>query len=131
MASYLLDTHTFLWMADSSDRLGSNALSLILDPNNELILSIASVWEIAIKVSLTNSKLYLPEPFDVFIPNQLALKSLRLLNFKIAHTNIVATLPFHHRDPFDRMLIAQAMVEGVPIISVDSLFDTYSVTRLW
>lgn len=131
MSSYLLDTHTFLWMANSSDRLGSNALSIILNPNNELILSIASIWEIAIKVSLTNSKLYLPEPFDVFIPNQLALKSLRLLNFKIAYTNIVATLPFHHRDPFDRMLIAQAIVENVPIVSVDSLFDAYPVTRLW
>lgn len=94
-----------------------------------MFLSIASVWEMAIKVSL--SKLDLSQPFDLFIPNQLLLNDITLLDITVSHTLCVATLPFHHRDPFDRLLIAQSLVEGMPVIGIDSVFDAYGVNRLW
>ncbi len=102
---------------------------LIAEPTNEVFLSIASVWEMVIKVSM--GKLDLSQPFDLFIPNQLLLNNINLLDISISHTLRVATLPFHHRDPFDRLLIAQSLVEGLPIISMDSIIDAYGVTRLW
>jgi PIN domain nuclease of toxin-antitoxin system len=83
----------------------------------------------AIKVSL--GKLALSQPFDLFIPNQLLLNDITLLDIAVSHTLRVATLPFHHRDPFDRLLIAQSLVEAMPIISVDSVFDAYGMNRLW
>jgi PIN domain nuclease of toxin-antitoxin system len=102
---------------------------LIEEPTNEVFLSIASVWEMAIKASL--GKLDLSQPFDLFIPNQLLLNDMTLLDITVSHTLRVATLPFHHRDPFDRLLIAQSLVEGMPIISVDGILDAYNVNRLW
>jgi PIN domain nuclease of toxin-antitoxin system len=83
----------------------------------------------AIKVSL--GKLQIRQSFDRFIPDQLMLNNINLLDITISHTLHVATLPFHHRDPFDRLLIAQSLIEGIPLISIDTLFDTYGVSRLW
>lgn len=109
--------------------LSPRARMLIEEPTNEVFLSIASVWEMAIKASL--GKLDLSQPFDLFIPNQLLLNDMTLLDITVSHTLRVATLPFHHRDPFDRLLIAQSLVEGMPIISVDGILDAYNVNRLW
>lgn len=125
----LLDTHAFLWFIAGSASLSGDARALIEDGTNERWLSVASLWEMAIKTSL--GKLTLSAPFDVLIPQQLNLNGVELLDIKMTHASLVATLPFHHRDPFDRLLIAQAIVEQMPIVSVDPAFDAYAVTRLW
>ena len=125
----LLDTHSFLWFVSGDPKLSVQARSLIGASENEIFLSTASLWEIAIKSSL--GKLNLAKPFEVLIPQQLNLNQIELLNITIAHTAFLTTLPFHHRDPFDRLLIAQSHVEDLPMISRDSAFDSYSIKRLW
>ncbi|MEW5988767.1 MAG: type II toxin-antitoxin system VapC family toxin [Chloroflexota bacterium] len=125
----LLDTHSFLWFIGGSDRLSAKARSLIEEPANQPLLSIASVWEMAIKASL--GKLTLGQPFAPLIQEQLDLNGIGLLGIELNHTAVVSSLPFYHRDPFDRLLIAQAMVEQTPIVSVDGAFDAYAITRLW
>lgn len=125
----LLDTHTFLWFIMGSPNLSVNARALIEDVANEKFLSVASLWEMAIKLS--TGKLALAAPFELLVPQQLNLNGIELLNIKIEHTATVTSLPFHHRDPFDRMLIAQATVENMPVVSIDTAFDAYSLTRLW
>lgn len=125
----LLDTHSFIWFVEDNPSLSSQARTLIEESSNNVFLSITSVWEMAIKVSL--GKLDLSQPFDLFIPNQLLLNDITLLDITLSHTLRVATLSFHHRDPFDRLLIAQSLVEAMPLISIDSVFDAYGVNRLW
>jgi len=125
----LLDTHTFLWFIAGNDSLSQKARTLIEDESNRVYLSAASLWEIAIKVSL--GKLALSEPFETFIPEQLDVNSVELLGISVSHASRVASLPFHHRDPFDRLLAAQALMEDIPIISADDVLDAYGVTRLW
>jgi PIN domain nuclease of toxin-antitoxin system len=125
----LLDTHSFLWVVEDSPRLSRSTKAPIEDPSNDIFLSIASPWEMAIKVSL--GKLYLGQPTELFVPQQLHLNEILILGVSVEHVAVVATLPFHHRDPFDRMLIAQARVESMPIVSADPLFDAYGTTRLW
>src|SRR2546421_10071724 len=112
----LLDTHTFLWFIMGSSNLSSNARALIEDLANEKFLSVASLWEIAIKLSI--GRLALSAPFDVLIPQQLSLNGFELLNIEVGHAAVVAALPFHHRDPFDRLLIAQALVDRMAVASV-------------
>lgn len=124
----LLDTHTFLWFVNDSPELSNDAAEL-LESDIDLLLSVASLWEIAIKVNL--KKLSLPDDYERFIPQQMSLNDIELLPIAINHLNVVAKLPLHHRDPFDRMLIAQAMQEGIQIISVDTKFDYYDVERKW
>jgi len=126
---FLLDTHTFLWFIMGSANLSVNARDLIENPVNERLLSVASLWEIAIKTSL--GKLTLSAPFDELIPAQLKLNGIDLLNIKVDHLSAVTTLAFHHRDPFDRLVIAQALVEKLPIISLDGAFDAYDLKRHW
>jgi len=126
----LLDTHTFLWMIDDSTLLSNHARELLRDMNNRLFLSIVSPWEIGIKIA--SGKFTPPEePLDQFFKTQLNLTSIDLLRIELDHIQIVSSLPNHHRDPFDRMLIAQSIAEGLPIISADTAFDVYGVTRLW
>ena len=128
----LLDTHAFLWFIDGSPKLSRDARRLIEDVANTSYVSIASGWEIAIKTSL--SKLQLGQPFDVLIPQQIALNGFVVLGITMAHTARVAALPFPvtgHRDPFDRLLIAQSLHEHMPIVSSEDAFDAYGVTRLW
>ncbi len=125
----LLDTHTFLWFIEGKPLLSITARQIVEDIANERLLSIASVWEAAIKFG--TGKLELSKPFADLIPDQLRINDIRLFGITIEHTAQLTTLPFHHRDPFDRLLIAQAMTENLPILSVDSVFDAYAVTRLW
>ncbi len=125
----LLDTHSFLWFIGGDARLSPTARRLIEDVTNDVFLSVASLWEMAIKISL--GRLQLAEPFETFIPQQLSLNRIGLLGITISHTAKVATLPFHHRDPFDRLLAAQAQVEQMPLASSDPAFDAYGITRLW
>ena len=89
----------------------------------------ASLWEMAIKISL--GKLTIGGPFDTFIPEQLALNAIGLLSITLAHTAAVSTLPFRHRDPFDRLLVAQSLVDSVPIVSRDGVLDAYGIVRMW
>ncbi len=125
----LLDAHAFLWFVGGDPRLSASARASIEDPGNTRLLSIASLWEIAIKV--TTGKLTLNRPFEMIFPHQLIFNDITLLDIGIDHVTAVTTLPLHHRDPFDRLLIAQAMVEDIPIVSADSAFDAYTVSRLW
>ena len=125
----LLDTHAFLWFIMGSANLSDKARILIEDPANERLLSVASLWEIAIKASL--GKLALSSSFEDLIPEQLRLNGIGLLNIRVDHLSVLTTLPFHHRDPFDRLIIAQAILENFPVVSIDAAFDTYGITRLW
>jgi len=125
----LLDTHSFLWFISGHTNLSTTARSLIEDTTNQPLLSVASLWEMAIKLSI--GKLKLAQPFGELIPNQMEINGIELLPIDITHVAMVSELPFHHRDPFDRLLIAQAMIEQIPVVSADSAFDVYSVKRLW
>ena len=125
----LLDTHSFLWFIGGSDRLSSIARSFIEDPGNQPLLSMASLWEMAIKVSI--GRLKLSVPFEELIPEQMDLNGIDVLDIRTEHVAQVVHMPFHHRDPFDRLLIAQAKVEGMPIVGADPAFDAYTVTRMW
>ena len=124
----LLDTHTFLWFVNDSPELSIDAAEL-LESDVDLLLSTARLWEIAIKVNL--KKLSLPDDYERFMSQQIALNDIEVLPIAIDHLNVVAKLPLHHRDPFDRMLIAQAMQERIQVVSADTKFDAYSVERKW
>lgn len=125
----LLDTHGFLWFVGGNTKLSAQARQLIEDEGNEVFLSVGSLWEIAIKMS--TGKLALTSPFEVLIPQQLSVNRIILLDIAISHTIVVSNLPPYHKDPFDRLLVAQALVEQLPIVSIDSALDAYGVTRLW
>jgi len=125
----LLDTHSFLWFIEGNSRLSRHARALIEDDANDLFLSLASVWEMAIKVSL--GKLRVTQDFQTFIAQQCSENRIEFLHITLAHTAAVVPLSFHHRDPFDRLLIAQSMTEQMPIISDDPAFEIYGIERLW
>ena len=125
----LLDSHAFLWFCQDDVSLSPKAKSLIEDAGNRKLLSIASCWEIAIKSAL--GKLKLGEPTATYLPAALSRSRFELLPLALAHVTGVATLPPHHKDPFDRLLIAQAIVENLHVVSADSQFDIYPITRLW
>ncbi len=125
----ILDTHIFLWYIFGDPQLSAAATALLQDPANEKFLSLASPWEVGIKVS--TGKLVLSRPLEAYFEEQMRLNSVKMLPITLAHIARVSTLPFHHRDPFDRMLIAQSLTENIPIISADAAFDAYSVVRYW
>lgn len=125
----LLDTHAFLWFCQDDKALKSTARALIEDPANRKLFSVASCWGIAIKAGL--GKLTLGEPAATYLPAALARTGFDLLTISLVHATAVESLPAHHKDPFDRLLTAQAFIEGIPIISADPAFDPYGVTRLW
>ena len=127
--TYLLDTHAFLWFCQNDSSLSAVAKAIIEDPGNRKLVSLASCWEIAIKAGL--GKLNLGEPSETYIPNAIARTGFELLPISLAHATAVEMLPLHHRDPFDRLLIAQAILDDMPIVSVDLVFDAYGVTRIW
>jgi PIN domain nuclease of toxin-antitoxin system len=125
----LLDTHSFLWFVGGDARLSPAARQTIEDLDNEIFISIASLWEIAIKVNL--GKLDLGAPYEQFIPAELQRQKIAVLPIEVPHLSVIAKLPLHHRDPFDRLIIAQALTVGMPIIAVDEAFDDYGVERIW
>jgi PIN domain nuclease of toxin-antitoxin system len=129
MARLLLDTHVFLWWIGDISQLQSNAKRAIANINNECYLSVASCWEMAIQASL--GKLRLAKPIERFVTEQLTANGFSLLNIDLRHAAKVEKLPFYHRDPFDRLLIAQAMVERLTIVSADRIFSKYGVKVLW
>jgi PIN domain nuclease of toxin-antitoxin system len=125
----LLDTHAFLWFALNDPQLSATARSHIMDPANVKFISPASYWEIGIKMSV--GKYSLTVPHDVFFDAAIASNGFVILDIRPRHTAVVATLPFHHRDPFDRLIIAQAIVEDMPLLSVDPTLDAYPIRRIW
>jgi PIN domain nuclease of toxin-antitoxin system len=126
---YLLDTHTLIWFIGGEASLSAAVRELIENEENEVFVSIASLWEIAIKFSL--GKLNLARPFDELFPAQLITNDIQLLSITPEHLSTLCTLPFHHRDPFDRLIIAQALVEKMSVLGVDAAFDFYDVKRIW
>ncbi len=125
----LLDTHAFLWWVEDLPTLSKKARGAISDPGNDCLLSMASCWEMAIKLSL--GKLRFTGAIERFIPEQLAANAFHQLPIDFRHVARVATLPFHHRDPFDRLLAAQALEERCSIVSADPMFRKYGVQRIW
>lgn len=125
----LLDTHSFIWFFEGDSRLPLNARHMIADEDNDLALSIASIWEMAIKTSI--GKLTLNKLFEQVITEHVLMSDIDVLGIAVPHTFAVAGMALHHRDPFDRIIIAQSLVEAIPVISGDSAFDQYGVTRLW
>lgn len=125
----LLDTHCFLWFCQDDPALSAGAKALIENASNLKLVSIASCWEIAIKASL--GKLKLGEPSSVYIPAALERTGFELLPIAVNHATGVEGLPLRHRDPFDRLLVSQALSEGIPIVSGDRALDAYGIARLW
>lgn len=125
----LLDTHTFLWWATDAPELSPAARDAVGDAYNDCWLSLVSCWEMAIKLSL--GKLRLPAPVERFVPEQMAENDFRQLGLEFQHVVRVATMALHHRDPFDRLLVAQAVEEDLALVSADAAFDAYDIERLW
>ena len=124
----LLDTHIFIWWADQPERLSPAALSALEDEANELVLSVASVWEMQIKIQL--GKLKLSVPLKDLIKNQRETNDLTVLPVALTHVLSLGALPFHHKDPFDRLLVAQSIEEDLTLVSADPHFSAYSVKLL-
>lgn len=125
----LLDTHAFLWHINGDEKMSVYARQLIADSNNQCYLSFASLWEMSIKSSL--GKLTIPLPIEQLYREYVLANHIKLLEFNVKHLQIIHDLPFHHNDPFDRIIIAQAMVEHMPIIGCDSAFKAYNIQCLW
>ncbi|OGQ86796.1 MAG: twitching motility protein PilT [Deltaproteobacteria bacterium RIFOXYA12_FULL_58_15] len=127
---YLLDTHAFLWAVTNDSQLSGPARAIFLDEKNSLHLSVASIWEMAIKSSI--GRLSLQTDLRTFLDEQLPLNGIRVLSITRSHAQEVEQLPFHHRDPFDRLLVAQSVHEEMQLVSVDTVLDAYdNVKRVW
>ncbi len=129
MSDLLLDTQAMLWFFWDDPVLSSTAKAEIENPNNRKLVSIASCWEAAIKSGL--KKLELGAPCAAFLNREISRNNFELLPISFDHATWVETLPAHHRDPFDRLLVAQALIERLPIVSSDPVFDEYGIKRLW
>ena len=125
----LVDTHTVFWAVDEPARLGKQAALELRDLSNEILVSAATIWEIAIKFGL--GKLSLSKAYREWMIEAMYRLDAHLLPVTIDSADVQSSLPHHHRDPFDRMLVAQALVENVPIASGDAAFDAYGIQRIW
>lgn len=125
----MLDTHTFLWFIEGSLNLSDTAKNLVEDQRNQRFLSIASLWEMSIKVSI--GKLQLGMTFAELVKQQVYGNAIELLEIRPEHLDKLAQLPFYHKDPFDRLIISQSLVESIPIVTKDSVFESYPVQILW
>ena len=127
--TYLLDTGVWLWSVGDPSRISRKARDVMADVSHEVFLSAVTSWEVAIKAA--SGKLHLPEPPDLYVPRRMASQGLRPLAVSHEHALTVFALPVYDRDPFDRLLIAQAKVEGMTLISAEKIFDRYPVQLLW
>jgi PIN domain nuclease of toxin-antitoxin system len=125
----LLDTHAFLWWVADAPELSSRARRAISARDHECLLSAASCWEMAVKVSI--GKLELEGTVERFVPHHMSVNGFQELPVEIRHAAGVARLPFHHRDPFDRLLVVQALEEDLTVVSADPIFRRYGAKRLW
>jgi PIN domain nuclease of toxin-antitoxin system len=125
----LIDTHVLIWWTGEPTRLSALAHEFLVDPGNEPVLSLVSIWEMQIKLSL--GKLTLNMPLPELVEDEIQRNRLHLLSIELPHIYALSDLALHHRDPFDRLLVAQALRERLPVISIDAKFDAYGVQRLW
>lgn len=125
----LLDTHAFIWSYEEPERLSEVVLAKLSDPANSLFLSVASVWEMQIKIQ--REKLKFDDPLSTVIAEQQDVNRIRIMPIELSHALFLESLPFHHKDPFDRMLIAQSSVEDMTIVSRDVHLSSYGVKLLW
>ena len=125
----LLDTHAFLWWVSDEKPLPRKAAKLISNEGNIIFVSHATVWEMAIKAAI--GKLTLPEAAGTFVQKQCKLNRFQLLPISLDAISMIETLPLHHNDPFDRLLVAQCLDMKIPIISADAILTKYRVTRIW
>lgn len=125
----LIDTHTLLWAVDEPSKIGAMALTALQDPINVRFLSAATIWELAIKVG--QGKIVLSMPFRQWMDTAIADLKLIVLPVTVEYADKQVALPPHHKDPFDRMIIAQVLVEGISIASIDVALDAYGVSRIW
>jgi PIN domain nuclease of toxin-antitoxin system len=125
----LIDTHTLIWAADDPTRLSGLATAALQDPANDLLLSAATVWELAIKIG--QGRLTLSLPYRQWMEKAITDLELSILPITVEYAERQAGLPAHHKDPFDRLIIAQALVEGIAVAGADPAFDAYGVTRIW
>lgn len=125
----LIDIHGLIWYVDQDHLLSPTAHAAITNPAHDLLLSSGTLWEIAIKVGVR--KLTLSQPYRPWIEKASADLGLSVLNITVEHAEAQAGLPMHHKDPFDRLLVAQSVIENVPLVSADAHFDPYGISRLW
>lgn len=125
----LIDTHVFIWWTSDYKNLSLSVYNLLCDLNTEVFLSIVSIWEMQIKLSL--GKIQFKTPLPQLIENEVKRNKIQLLPIGLSHIYALSDLPNYHRDPFDRLLIAQAKSEKLVIISIDEKFDGYEIERLW
>ena len=126
---YLIDSHALIWAQDDPSQLGAAVVPTLGKAGVVVYLSAATTWEIGIKVALGKLKLSLP--YRAWITQATSKFGLSELPIELRYIERQIALPFHHRDPFDRMLAAQALVEDIPLVSADPIFDAYGVTRIW
>lgn len=125
----LLDTHTLIWAVDDPSKLGPQAVTALQDPANDLLLSAATIWEIAIKVGL--GKLSLSVPYRQWMNQAITDLGMTVLPITVEYADVQVNLPKYHGDPFDRLLVAQSQVENNHLVSADPVFDQYGIHRLW
>lgn len=126
--TYIIDTQAFIWHATGDSRLSHRARQII-ESNDLCLISITSIWEMAIKYKLGN--LVFVEPFDELVTRQISLYKYTIYPAELRHILLISRLEQHHKDPFDRLIIAQAIVDNIAIVSIDSIFDNYLVNRIW
>ena len=126
---YILDTHTLLWIVDDNPKLGDEAKTIYLNDHNDNFASVASIWEMAIKISL--NKLNIPGTLSEFVKDHIRGNKIDIINIELNHLYQLENLNYFHRDPFDRLIIAQAIAENIPVISSDKAFDDYPIQRIW
>jgi|APTNR8051073442_1049403.scaffolds.fasta_scaffold02188_7 PIN domain nuclease of toxin-antitoxin system len=127
----LLDTHTLLWLVDGNLKLSTPAQIALMDPENDLFISVASIWELAIKTTKPNQPLILNDSLDIYLAKWLPVYQLAVLPILQVHALKLLTLPDHHRDPFDRILIAQACQENMTVVTADGKFADYPIGIVW
>jgi PIN domain nuclease of toxin-antitoxin system len=125
----LLDSHAFLWFVADDLKLSIDARTAIEDSTNRKWISIASLWEITIKVSI--GKLNLADPVSEFLSREILCNKFSTLNVTMDHSAKLSVLPFNHRDPFDRLIVSQALLESFPVVSTDASLDAYGIDRIW
>ena len=125
----LLDTHAFLWIVSDDARLSQAARNAFSSPQNEVLLSVASIWEIVVKA--TRGKLPFPQPAAPYLREQTRQTRIEVLPILVSHVFRLESLPMRHRDPFDRILVAQALEERIPLVTRDRILDAYGVKTLW
>lgn len=126
---YLLDTHALLWIVSDDARLSKKVKSIYLNPENEIFVSIASLWEITVKLS--RNRLEIKTSLEDFVQNDVIGNDIAIMPIRLSHLYTLRDLPFYHSDPFDRLIISQSKEEKIPVLGIDKIFDKYKIKRVW